>query len=160
NGAGKTSLLEAIFLLGRGRSFRTRQLRRLVARGSSEFAVFGEVSTESAVRRVGVAWSQGRLEKRIDGESAPGTAALAALFPVHVLDPSSHELVQGTPSERRRFLDWGVFHVEHAYLETWRRYRRLLSQRNAALKAGAGMEELGAWSVPMAEAGEAVHQMR
>ena len=160
NGAGKTSLLEAIFLLGRGRSFRTRQARRLVTGGCSEFAVFGEVTADSRSRRVGVAWKQGRLEKRIDGEPAVGTAALAALFPVHVLDPSSHELVQGTPSERRRFLDWGVFHVEHDYLETWRRYRRLLSQRNAALKASAGLAELGTWSAGLAEAGEAVHELR
>lgn len=160
NGAGKTSLLEAVFLLGRGRSFRTRQVRRLVTRGHSEFAVFGEVATGSRNRRVGVAWSHGRLEKRIDGEPASGAAALAALFPVHVLDPGSHELVQGTPSERRRFLDWGVFHVEHDYLQTWRRYRRLLSQRNAALKAGAGTGELGAWSVALAEAGEDVHDLR
>jgi len=160
NGAGKTSILEAVFLLGRGRSFRTRQLRRLVARGSSSFAVFGEIATKAQAHRVGVAWSQGRLEKRIDGEAALGTAALAALFPVHVLDPSSHELVQGTPSERRRFLDWGVFHVEHDYLAAWRRYRRLLGQRNAALKAAAGTAELGAWSVALAEAGESVHRLR
>jgi DNA replication and repair protein RecF len=160
NGAGKTSLLEAIFLLGRGRSFRTRQLRRLVARGDSGFAVFGEIAENSRLRRVGVAWTAGHLDKRIDGESASGTAALAALFPVHVLDPTAHELIQGTPSERRRFLDWGVFHVEHGYLEAWRRYRRLLSQRNAALKAGAGASELGAWSVPLSEAGESVHELR
>jgi DNA replication and repair protein RecF len=107
-----------------------------------------------------VAWSHGKLEKRIDGEPAAGAAALAALFPVQVLDPSSHELVQGTPSERRRFLDWGVFHVEHEYLDAWRRYRRLLSQRNAALKAGAGSPELSTWSVALAEAGEAVDALR
>jgi len=160
NGAGKTSLLEAIFLLGRGRSFRTRQLRRLVMRGSSGFAVFAEIATAARNRRVGVAWAGGRLEKRIDGEPAAGTAALAGLFPVHVIDPSSHELVQGTPSERRRFLDWGVFHVEHGYLDAWRRYRRLLGQRNAALKSAAGPDELRAWSTPLAEAGETVHGLR
>jgi DNA replication and repair protein RecF len=159
NGAGKTSLLEGIFVLGRGRSFRTRQLRRLVTRGSPGFAVFGEVMSAGIQRRLGVAWA-GDLEKKIDGEPAPGTAALAALFPVHVIDPSSHELVQGTPSERRRFLDWGVFHVEQPYLEAWRRYRRLLSQRNAALKAAASSAELYSWTKALAEAGEAVHALR
>jgi DNA replication and repair protein RecF len=160
NGAGKTSLLEAIFLLGRGRSFRTRQLRRLVTRGSEGFAVFGEIVTDGRSRRLGVAWTGGYLEKRIDGEPARGTAALAALFPVHVIDPSSHELVQGTPSERRRFLDWGVFHVEQGYLEAWRRYRRLLGQRNAALKSAAGTAELRSWSTALADAGEGVHELR
>ena len=160
NGAGKTSLLEAIFLLGRGRSFRTRQLRRLVSRGSAGFTVYGETAEEGRVRRLGVAWAEGHLEKRIDGEPAHGTAELAALFPVHLIDPSSHDLIQGTPSERRRFLDWGVFHVEHAYLPLWRRYRRLLGQRNATLKSGGSAAELRAWSTPLAEAGHAVHALR
>jgi DNA replication and repair protein RecF len=68
--------------------------------------------------------------------------------------------VQGTPSERRRFLDWGVFHVEQRYLEAWRRYRRLLGQRNAALKAAATSPELQSWTRALAEAGEAVHGLR
>jgi len=134
NGAGKTSILEAIYLLGRGRSFRTRQIRRLVRYGRSGLAVFGEVGDGPRLRRIGVAFNQGRLEKKIDGSAAAGTAALVEILPVHAIDPSSHELIQGGPSERRRFLDWGVFHVEHGYLDTWRRYRRLLGQRNAALK--------------------------
>ncbi len=160
NGSGKTSLLEAIFLLGRGRSFRTRQIRRLVRHGSEGFAVFGELSRPGEHRRLGVAFSAGRLEKRIDGEPATGTAELAELFPVHAIDPGSHELIQGGPSDRRRFLDWGVFHVEHGYLDTWREYRRVLSQRNAALKARASARELAAWSVALLDAGERVHRLR
>ena len=134
NGAGKTSLLEGVFVLGRGRSFRTRQMRRLVQHGSEGFAVFGEVVAEGATRRLGVAYRAGRLEKKIDGQPASGMAQLAELLPVHAIDPSMHALVEGGPSERRRFLDWGVFHVEPDYLEAWKRYRRVLSQRNAVLK--------------------------
>lgn len=131
-----------------------------MARGSRGFAVFGEIEAGNAGRRVGVAFAEGHLEKRIDGETVGGTAALAAMFPVHVIDPSSHDLIQGLPSERRRFIDWGVFHVEHGYLEAWRRYRRVLGQRNAALKAGAGSAELESWSRALGEAGEAVHGLR
>jgi DNA replication and repair protein RecF len=156
NGAGKTSILEAVFLLGRGRSFRTRQVRRLVRHGRSGLAVFGEVEESQRVRRVGVAFSQGRLDKKIDGETAAGTAALVEILPVHTIDPSSHELIQGGPSERRRFLDWGVFHVEHAYLDAWRRYRRVLGQRNAALKRGAPPTEFETWTSALAEAGESI----
>lgn len=160
NGAGKTSLLEAVYVLGRGRSFRTRQTRRLAQHGREGFAVFGEIETEHAVRRVGVAYQTGRLEKKIDGEPAAGMAQLAALLPIHALDPGMHALVEGGPSERRRFLDWGVFHVEPAYLEVWKRYRRVLSQRNAALKTGATPGDLRPWSVALAEAGAAVDQHR
>jgi DNA replication and repair protein RecF len=79
-------------------------------------------------------------------------AELAEILPVHALDPSTHGLVEGGPSERRRFLDWGVFHVEHSYLAAWKRYRRVLSQRNAALKRAPGSAELRPWSVELAAA--------
>jgi DNA replication and repair protein RecF len=160
NGAGKTSLLEAIFVLGRGRSFRTRQVRRLVRHGTEGFAVYGEVGAAGGLRRLGVAYRAGRLEKKIDGEPADGMAQLAALLPVHALDPSMHALVEGAPSERRRFLDWGVFHVEPRYLDAWKHYRRALSQRNAALKRGATALELAPWTAGLAEAGATVDASR
>ncbi len=160
NGAGKTSVLEAVFVLGRGRSFRTRQMRRLVQHGSEGFAVYGEVTVEGAMRRLGVAYRTGRLEKKIDGEPAESMAELAAWLPVHAIDPSMHALVEGGPSERRRFLDWGVFHVEPRYLAEWKRYRRVLSQRNAALKRGAEAAELRSWSSALAEAGTAIDASR
>lgn len=160
NGAGKTSILEGIFLLGRGRSFRTRQIRRLVRRGEEGFSVYGEVLLSGRRRRLGVAYVDGRLDKRIDGEPAGGTAALAGLLPVHVIDPGVHDLIQGGPSERRRFLDWGVFHVEPTYLEAWKRYRRHLSQRNAGLKSAIPPAELDAWTQGLIEAGEVVHEAR
>ncbi len=160
NGAGKTSVLEAIFLLGRGRSFRTRQIRKLVRHGQPGLAVYGEVEEGERLRRIGVAFREGRLEKKIDGEPAAGTAALVEILPVHTIDPSVHDLIQGGPSERRRFLDWGVFHVEHGYLDAWRRYRRVLGQRNAVLKKGGRPSELATWTAALAEAGELVDQQR
>jgi DNA replication and repair protein RecF len=87
-------------------------------------------------------------------------AQLASLLPVHAIDPSMHAIVEGGPSERRRFLDWGVFHVEPGYLDAWKSYRRVLSQRNAALKRAAGTAELRPWSVALAEAGAAVDDSR
>ena len=160
NGAGKTSILEGMFLLGRGRSFRGRQNSRLVRRGEKGLAVYGEVADQSGVRRLGVAFSAGHLAKKIDGQDAAGMASLAAALPVYALDPGSHGLVEGGPSERRRFLDWGVFHVEHDYLEAWKAYRRVLSQRNAALKTGPGAGVLGTWTAALVEAGELVDRVR
>ena len=160
NGAGKTSLLEGMFVLGRGRSFRTRQMRRLVRHGEDGFAVFGEVDVDGADRRLGVAYRAGRLEKKIDGQPAVGMAQLASLLPVHAIDPSMHAIVEGGPSERRRFLDWGVFHVEPGYLDAWKSYRRVLSQRNAALKRSAANAELRPWSSALAEAGVVVDASR
>lgn len=160
NGAGKSSLLESIHLLARGRSFRTRDTRKVVRLGAERLSIYGEARAEGQVHRLGVAFGAGRLEKRLDGKPAAGMAELARLLPVHVIDPSSHQLVEGGPSERRRFLDWGVFHVEPAYLESWRRYRRVLGQRNAALKRGASDAEVEVWTAALAAAGEDVDRLR
>ena len=153
NGAGKTSVLEAIYLLGRGRSFRTRQNRRLIRRGDPGFSVFGEHDRAGRKHRLGAALGPGSLELRLDGEPAGGMATLARVLPVHVIEPNIHRLIEGGPRERRRFLDWGVFHVEPLYLDNWRRYRRVLGQRNAALKQGRGAR---AWDEGFLEAAAAV----
>lgn len=146
NGAGKTSFLEAVYLLSRGRSFRTRQSKQLVQRGASALSVYGELRDDvGALRRIGVEAGAGGLVIRIDRAPARGIAELASLVCVDVIDPSIHDLVEGAPSGRRRFLDWGVFHVEHRFLDAWRRYARVLAQRNAALKAADGPALLAGW---------------
>ena len=159
NGAGKTSLLESMFMLGRGRSFRTRQTGRLLKKGTSRLSVFGEVREGQAVRRIGIAFSAGNLEVRIDGGNEQSLVELARTFPVHVIDPRAHDLIEAGPSERRRFLDAGVFHVEQAYLDAWRGFRRALGQRNAALKQGAS-GQLGIWDGVFLQSAEEVHAAR
>lgn len=160
NGAGKTSFLESVYLLGRGRSFRTRQTARLVQHGSHDLTVFGEVRSGDRRHRVGLSFAGGELKVRIDGETAPGMARLAEFMAVHVMGSKLHRLIEAGPSERRRFVDGGVFHVEHAYLHTWRHYRRVLGQRNAALKRGLGGAPLEVWTRPVLAAAAAVHAAR
>jgi len=160
NGAGKTSLLEAVFFLGRGRSFRTRQARTLVSYGEPGLAVYGDADEAVRVRRIGAALRDRRLERRVDGGPATGSE-IAEILPVQTIGPDSHRLIEGGPSERRRFLDWGVFHVEHSYLEAWHRYRRVLGQRNAALlSARDGRSELRVWTDALAEAGQEIDRSR
>ena len=144
-------------MLGRARSFRTRLNRRLIQHGQQGFSVYGELDLGGNVHRLGVGCGPNGLDLRLNGEAASGMAALAELLPIHVIEPNIHDLVEGGPRDRRRFLDWGVFHVEQGYLETWRRYRRILGQRNAALKAGSGAS---GWNVSLLEAGAAVDSAR
>jgi DNA replication and repair protein RecF len=161
NGSGKTSCLEAIYLLGRGRSFRTRQTARLVTRGSERLTVFGITGTaEGETHRLGVEFAAGRLESRLDGEPVSSQAEMLRALPVHVIDPRLHQLIEAGPSERRRYVDSGVFHVEQGFLADWRHYRRVLGQRNAALKARVPDRELGAWTEPLVTAGQRVHEAR
>lgn len=160
NGAGKTSFLEGIYVLGRGRSFRTRQSSRLIQHGQDAFSVFGEIESDASKHRLGVRCRRGKLEIKIDGDGSLGMAGLARLLPVYVLDPRLHDLVEAGPSERRRYLDSGVFHVEHDYLTSWRTYRRVLGQRNAALKGSGRRQEVGVWRDAFVAAGEAIDRAR
>jgi len=160
NGAGKTSLLEACFLVGRGRSFRARQTRRLIQHGRSSLSVVVDYREGAHARRIGVEVGPEGLSYRIDGLKGRSVTEVARIFGVDVIDPSIHRLIEGGPSERRRFIDWGVFHVEHGYLDAWKRYRRILGQRNAALKARMSRAGLEPWTRALAETGEAVSAMR
>lgn len=162
NGAGKTTLLEAVHIVGRARSFRTRQNRALIAHGHRSFIIHAEVTSAAArgrMHRVGIECGGGSLELRLDGASARA-AELASVLPVHVLEPGAHTFIDGGPTERRRYLDWGVFHVEHRYLEDWRQYRRVLGQRNAALKAHARGAALDVWTEQLALVGQRVDTAR
>lgn len=155
NGAGKTSLLEAIHLLAYGRSFRGRVRDGLIQTGHADLEVFVEwagvdgASHRAGLRHAGQAW-QGRL----DGEDVPHLNQLCAALAVLTFEPGSHSLVSGSSEIRRRFLDWGLFHVEPGFLLVWRRYARALRQRNALLKQRVASGELDVWDAELASAAE------
>lgn len=170
NGAGKTSLLEAAFLLGRGRSFRTRLNERLIRHGQPFARVVGKTYPvpEDAghtgpahtlgleIRREGA--EGGGTVARLDGGPVRSLAELATAFPVQALDPDAHKLIEESAARRRRWLDWAVFHVEHGFAGAWSRYQRALLQRNAALRAGS--REVAAWEPELAREGETLTAAR
>jgi DNA replication and repair protein RecF len=160
NGSGKTSLLEAAFFLSRGRSFRSRRRDALIAHGSNDFLLAGQALTDVAPVALGVRATRTQTEWRVGGAPAAGIADLAEQFPAQVIDPEVHKLLEEGPGRRRRYLDWGVFHVEHGFLANWRRYHQALRQRNAALKDEASDEALSAWEQEMATCGEALAAQR
>lgn len=151
NASGKTSILEAIAYLGRGKSFRGAPVSSLIRHGQKEFVLFGIVEDGSRASRVGVRNSAEGLEVRIDGKSGGGSAELAAALPLQIIDPDVHDLVAGAPDQRRRYLDWIAFHVEHGYLDAWRRFRRALKQRNAALRSGQAAATISGWNAEFVE---------
>lgn len=160
NGSGKTSLLEAIGFLSRGRSFRGTRTDGLVRHGARHFTIAALVEARGREHRLGTEAGRGHLVIRVDRQPAEGLAALAEKLAVQVIDPEIHRLVSDGPDVRRRFLDYGVFHVEHGFLDAWRRYRRSLRQRNAALREGIAGDALRAWEPELVSAGEAVDALR
>jgi DNA replication and repair protein RecF len=160
NASGKTSLLEAIYVLGRGRSFRTRRLEHLIRQGTEQFLVFGEVETPDRRIPMGVEGSASGIRAKVDGARAASLAELAMALPVQIIDPEIHHLIEEGPSRRRRFLDWGVFHVEHSFVSHWQRYHQALKQRNAALKSKQPRALVTAWDRDLLSYGNLVTDAR
>lgn len=160
NASGKTSLLEALFFLGRGRSFRTRRLERLIRTGQPEFMLVGRVARGTRETVLGVRGTRRATEIRVGGAPANSAAELAEHFPPQIIDPEVHKLLEEGPGRRRRFLDWGVFHVEQGFMGVWQRYHRALRQRNAALRRSDAATMAGAWTAEVVTAGEQLAEMR
>ena len=187
NGAGKTTVLEALHLMAYGRSFRGRVRDGLIRRGAAALEVFveweeparrepdGEATTGVAahrqsgddttpsrrrIHRAGLRHAGGEWAARLDGADVGHLGELCAAVAVVSFEPGSHGLVTGGSEGRRRLLDWGLFHVEHEFLVLWRRYARALKQRNALLKARAPGNQLEPWEQELALAGEAMTRRR
>nr|WP_233198748.1 MULTISPECIES: DNA replication/repair protein RecF [Luteimonas] len=163
NGAGKTSVLEGLHLMAYGRSFRGRVRDGLVRRGADALEVYAEwlpAAAEARPRRAGLRHTGSQWDGRLDGNPVPHLGELCAALMVVSFEPGSHALISGNSEVRRRFLDWGLFHVEHEFLPQWRRYARALKQRNALLKAGAGGAQLDAWDAELADAGAPLDSRR
>ncbi len=160
NASGKTSLLEAVFFLSRGRSFRSRRRDALITHGQDAFTLSGQSLAGPAPTVLGVRGARSGTEWHMGGEIASGIADLAEQFAAQVIDPEVHKLLEEGPGRRRRFLDWGVFHVEPLFLPAWRRYHQALRQRNAALKQDGSDEDLAAWEQELAGSGETLARQR
>ncbi len=167
NGAGKTTILEAAHLMAYGRSFRGRVRDGLIRSGSADLDVFIEWTEASAgaldgmrTRRAGLRHSGADWEGRLDGESVGQIAELCAAFAVITFEPGSHALITAGAESRRRYLDWGLFHVEPAFLRHWQRYSRALKQRNAVLKRSGDARQLAAWDSELAQSGELLTESR
>ena len=160
NASGKTSLLEAIYVLGRGRSFRTRRLHNLIRAGAERLIIFGEAEIPGRRVSLGIEGSSGGIRAKLAGERAGSLAELAAVLPVQIIDPEVHRLIEEGPSRRRRFLDWGVFHVEPGFVAYWQKYHHVLKQRNAALRARQPRSIVSAWDGDLQRYGELLTEAR
>ena len=153
NGSGKTSLLEAIYLLGRGRSFKHRDLRLVISEKAAELVVSARVerSPPQSGYQLGIKRTvAGRFEARLDGSALQSSAQLAEALPLQLIDAHSFTLLEGGPLQRRQFLDWGVFHVEHGFSSLWTRFHKALKQRNQLLRHGRmDHDYLSAWTAEL-----------
>ena len=147
NGSGKSSLLEAIYLLGMGRSFRARLVSRVIRHESNKLMVVGQIADERGNKiPVGIERPRhGAAKIRVNGSTVQSIAELASILPVQLINQDSYHLIEGGPKYRRQFLDWGLFHVEQRFFKLWKRSKQILLQRNAELREGANPHQIKAW---------------
>jgi DNA replication and repair protein RecF len=166
NGSGKTSLLEALHLMAHGRSFRGRVRDGLVRKGDAALEVFLEFRNQAALHRAGLRHTGSSWEARLDAAPIGHLGELCEAIAIVSFEPGSHALVDGPSEQRRRYLDWGLFHVERTFtgdgfLHTWRRHARALKQRNALLRGGRpALAQLEAWEHELAQHGERLTEQR
>lgn len=161
NASGKTSFLEAVYILGRGESFRQSRLGQAVRHNSNALTIRARLTDSLGSRhRIGCHASRASHHLKLDDQNETRRFDLISILPLQHIDPNVHRLLEQGPKYRRHFLDWGVFHVEHAFFPAWRRYRRALKQRNRALRANRPKHQVIAWDAELVQQGEIIDACR
>ncbi len=162
NGAGKTSILEAIYYLGMGRSFRTHLASRVIQHGQTSLMLTASlIDNEVTEHLIGVERKQnGERNLRLNRETQASIAAIARLIPLQLISVDSYRYFSDGPKERRSFLDWGVFHMNTEFLDLWQRFNRVLKQRNRALKDKSPRQEVTIWDSEYIELSEHIDALR
>jgi DNA replication and repair protein RecF len=144
NGSGKSSFLESIFFLGHGKSFRTVKVENIVSHDFSKFVVSIKNNDDN---QIGISRNleSNETEIKINGEKFSKLSELAKNVAVQIITPESFKLFFGGPKERRKFVDLGLFHVEHSFSQEWKDFSRVLKQRNACLRSGFSPEKMKYW---------------
>ncbi|WP_101758652.1 DNA replication/repair protein RecF [Oceanicoccus sp. KOV_DT_Chl] len=165
NGAGKTSVLESIYLLSSARSFRGHKLKPLVNIDMDSCVSFAEIDIEGlgyqpvGIKRFKASAKPGVI--KVAGQHVKSASVLAENLPLQVINADTFQLLEGSPSVRRQFLDWGVFHVEHQFYSVWKSAQRCLKQRNSLLRhARIDQPQLAVWTSELVQHAELIHGYR
>lgn len=160
NASGKSSVLEAIFILGRARSFRAPHLKPVVTFDSDCLIVSGKVMQRSGhLCQVGIQSDGKTSEIRIQQQSNQPRHRLAYTLPIQLIEPKSYKLLDSGPQTRREFIDWGAFNDNELFLPAWRQFKTALVQRNALLKQKKS-SQLAVWNGELVNYGTIVSDLR
>ncbi|MCW9025058.1 MAG: DNA replication/repair protein RecF [Gammaproteobacteria bacterium] len=163
NAAGKTSVLEAIYFLSVSRSFRSHQAKDVIQQGEENLQIVGRLTDKAEKNKttiLGLERGHQHTRLRINAESVNQTSEMAAFLPVQLIHPEGHHLLEQGPKQRRKFLDWGVFHVEHTFLSFWNQFSRILKQRNAAIRTKSEKSAIQLWDKGLIEYGLKITGLR
>ncbi len=165
NAAGKSSLLEGVSLLVSGRSFRASNNTQLISHNAKTLALFGEFDDST---KLGFSYGHKKDSRkiRLNGKNVKVLSVVASLFPVQILSPESYHLIDAGPSQRRKYLDWLLFHVEHSYKSDWQNFNKVLKQRNSYLRSLKGdiskldPAQINVWNTKFVDAATIINHKR
>ncbi|MCL1148107.1 DNA replication/repair protein RecF [Shewanella sp. 10N.261.52.F9] len=161
NGSGKTSILEAIYFLGMGRSFRSHLSQRVINNDSDALTLFANMQSGEELSKIGLRrFRSGDIEVKINGDKVKRLSTLAETLPIQVITPESFSLLFEGPKSRRQFIDWGAFHSDPRFYAAWVNVRRILKQRNQLLRDGSPYSSIQFWDKEFIRYAELVTDIR
>jgi len=166
NAQGKTNWLEAIYILGNTKSFRTSQLRECIGFNHGQGMLRGETLRGSVTKQIQLLITEDSKQLFINGKREALTRYIGNLA-VFVFSLEEMDVIRGEPGQRRRFLDRGAVTVMPRFLNTLARYNQVIKQKNRLLgeasksdNAGQFTSQVEAWNEQLVELGAAVHDQR
>lgn len=160
NGSGKTTLLEALYHLSTGNSFKSREAKKIIRMGEDFLSVRGELSSFSTLAIQKFTSNKTPIVK-VNGDVVRSASELARCLPMQIIHEGIFDILNSGSMVRRRFLDWGLFHVEPSYHQLLSAYNHALTQKNALLKSPYQEKGLlDGWDHLLAEYGGSIHQYR
>ena len=160
NGSGKTTFLEALYLLSGGRSFRTARAKEIIHHNADKLTVTGNLKAGDKTLFLGIEKTKSSTRLRLNNENVSSASIVVRQTPMLVLNTESFRLLEGGPSNRRDLIDRLLFHVEPDYLGKLRKFYQVLKQRNACLRKGLSEKEITLWNEPLCEAGLIIDELR
>ncbi len=160
NASGKSALIEAIFILGRAKSFRCATIKSVINFTAAHLIVSAKISqTNGNQLHLGIQLDGKAIDIHINQQAHQKRSDLAYALPLQLIHPKSYELLDAGSQLRREFLDWGVFNNDPDFLPAWRKFKKALSQRNALLKTRRP-EQLNVWDNELVTYGTIVNSYR
>ncbi len=158
NGSGKTSILEALYILSCGHSFRSREISPTIANGESTLTIFAKALTEDTIS-IQKSCSEA-TQIKLNNQFCTSTSQLAYALPCQIFYSDIFQIIDAGPSIRRSVLDWGLFHVKHNYLSLLKEYKKVLKQRNALLKQRAPYFHFIPWDNQLSTLADEINLLR
>lgn len=148
NASGKTSLLEALNILSKGRSFRTSHINEVISDNKDSVLISAAIvdSENNETSQIGIEKSRSKTKIRINKQDVYTQAELSSHLPITVIHPNSVDLITGSPAIRRSYLDWIAFYIFPDFLIKWKKYQHILRQRNICLKSPKHAYALDKWT--------------